>query len=180
MAILEIRSYPDPVLAEKAKPVEHFDDELRHLLDDMAETMYDAPGVGLAAPQVGVSLRVIVVDASPQVEGSKLLKLVNPEIVHAEGKAVCEEGCLSVPGFTAEVVRPSKIRLEAFDGHRNPVIIEDDTFLATVVQHEIDHLDGVLFIDHIGRLKRDLIRRKLKKQARQQDKKTSKHGAAEL
>ena len=180
MAILEIKTYPNPILAQKAKAVETFDDKLHRLLDDMAETMYDAPGVGLAAPQVGVSLRVIVVDASPQVEGSKLLKLVNPKIVSAEGKAVCEEGCLSVPGFTSEVVRPAKIRLEAFDADGNPVTIEDDTFLATVLQHEIDHLDGVLFIDHIGRLKRDLIRRKLKKQARQQNRMKQQHAASEL
>ena len=180
MAILDIKTYPAQVLAQKAAAVERFDDELRRLLDDMAETMYDAPGVGLAAPQVGVSLRAIVVDASPQIEGSKLLKLVNPEIVHAEGKSVCEEGCLSVPGYTSEVVRPAKIRLEAFDGDGNPVTIEDDTFLATVLQHEIDHLDGILFIDHIGRLKRDLIRRKLKKQARQQHKIKQKHAASEL
>lgn len=180
MAILEIRTYPDPVLAAEAKPVEQFDDELRRLLDDMAETMYDAPGVGLAAPQVGVSLRAIVVDASPQVEGSKLLKLVNPKIIHSEGKAVCEEGCLSVPGVTAEVVRPAKIRLEAFDGYGNPVGIEDETFLATVIQHEIDHLEGVLFIDHLGRLKRDLLRRKLRKQARRHENTKYKHDASEL
>jgi len=180
MAILEIRTYPDPVLAKIAKPVEHFDDKLRRLLDDMADTMYDAPGVGLAAPQVGVSLRAIVVDASPQVEGSKLLKLVNPKIVHAEGKAVCEEGCLSVPGVTAEVVRPAKIRLEAVDGDGNRIEIEDDTFLATVIQHEIDHLDGILFIDHLGRLKRDLLRRKLKKQARREEHTAHKHVASEL
>ncbi|MCP4405613.1 MAG: peptide deformylase [bacterium] len=180
MAILEIRTYPDPVLAQKAKAVEQFDDGLRRLLDDIAKTMYDAPGVGLAAPQVGVLLRAIVVDASPQVEGSKLLKLVNPRIVHTEGKAVCEEGCLSVPGFTSEVVRPAKIRLEAFDGYGNSVVIEDDTFLATVLQHEIDHLEGVLFIDRLGRLKRDLTRRKLKKQARQQDRTKLKHVASVL
>lgn len=167
MAILEIRTYPDPVLAQKAKPVEHFDGKLRQLLDNMAETMYVAPGVGLAAPQVGVSLRAIVVDASPRVEGAQLIKLVNPEIVFAEGNSVCEEGCLSVPDFTAEVTRASKIRVDGFDGYGKPVTIETDTFLAIVLQHEIDHLEGVLFIDHIGRLKRDLVRRKLRKQARQ-------------
>lgn len=167
MAILEIRTYPDPVLAQKAKPVEHFDEKLRQLLDNMAETMYVAPGVGLAAPQVGVSLRAIVVDASPKVEDAQLIKLVNPEISFAEGNSVFEEGCLSVPGFTAEVTRASKIRVDGFDGYGEPVTIETDTFLATVLQHEIDHLEGVLFIDHLGRLKRDLVRRRLKKQARQ-------------
>jgi peptide deformylase len=140
----------------------------------MAETMYVAPGVGLAAPQVGVSLRAIVVDASPKVEGSQLIKLVNPVITSAEGKSVYEEGCLSVPGFTAEVTRPSKICVEGFDEYGKPVNIKTDTFLATVLQHEIDHLDGMLFIDHLGRLKRDLIRRKLRKQARRKDKSSKK------
>ena len=167
MALLEIKTYPDPILQQEAQPVEQFDDELRRLLADMAETMYEAPGVGLAAPQVGVSLRAIVVDASPRDENATLLKLVNPVVVSAEGKAVCEEGCLSVPGFSAEVVRPSKIRVEAFDENGKSLMIETETFLATVIQHEIDHLEGVLFIDHLGRLKRDLIRKKLKKQARQ-------------
>ncbi|PID58608.1 peptide deformylase [candidate division KSB3 bacterium] len=170
MAILDIKTYPDPILACKAAPVENFDKTLRRLLDDMVDTMYDAPGVGLAAPQVGASLRAIVVDVGRQVEDSRLLKLVNPVIVHAEGRSVCEEGCLSVPGFTSEVVRPAKICLKAFDEQGHPLRIEDETFLATVLQHEIDHLDGILFIEHIGRLKRDLIRRKLKKKARQKSK----------
>ncbi len=168
MTILEIRTYPDPILQQKAEPVEQFDDELRRLLADMTATMYEAPGVGLAAPQVGVSLRAIVVDASPRVEDARLLKLVNPVVVSTEGEAVYEEGCLSVPGFSAEVTRPSKIRVEAFDEHGEPVVIETETFLATVIQHEIDHLNGVLFIDHLGRLRRELIRKKLKKHARQE------------
>ena len=170
MAIVDITTYPDPVLLKDAAPVKEFDENLRQLLDDMAETMYAAPGVGLAAPQIGVSLRAIVIDASPQVEGAQLIKLVNPEIVAVEGESVCEEGCLSVPDFTAEVVRPAKVKVEGFDGYGKPVTIETDTFLATVLQHEIDHLNGILFIEHLGRLKRDLIKRKLKKRARQKDK----------
>ena len=170
MAILEIRTYPDPILAQKAKPVEKFDESLRRLLEDMAETMYVAPGVGLAAPQVGVSLRALVVDASPKVEDSPLIKLVNPVITLKEGKSVCEEGCLSVPEFTAEVTRAAKICVEGFDEYGKPVNITTDTFLATVLQHEIDHLEGVLFIDHIGRLRRDMVKRKLKKQARHRQK----------
>src|SRR5512136_2549269 len=114
MAILEIRTYPDPVLAQKAKPVENIDDSIRQLLDDMAETMYVAPGVGLAAPQVGVSLRAIVVDASPKVEGETLIKLVNPVITFVEGSSVCEEGCLSVPGFAANVTRAAKVIVEGY------------------------------------------------------------------
>lgn len=174
MAILEISTYPDPVLAQKAKPVEQFDESLRRLLNDMAETMYVAPGVGLAAPQVGVSLQAIVVDASPMIEGSELIKLVNPVITFVEGESVYEEGCLSVPEFTAEVIRSAHIRVEGFDEYGNPVNIETNTFLATVLQHEIDHLNGVLFIDHLGRLKRDMIRRKLKKHVRQKEKSSRK------
>ena len=170
MAILDIKTYPEPVLAQKAEPVETFDDSLRRLLDDMAETMYVAPGVGLAAPQVGLSLRAIVVDASPMVEGSELIKLVNPVITFQEGESVHDEGCLSVPEYTAEVVRAKKIRVEGFDERGKPVTIETNTFLATVLQHEIDHLEGVLFIDHLGRLKRDMVRKKLKKRARQKEK----------
>lgn len=173
MAILEIRTYPDPVLTKKAESVEKFDKALRRLLDDMAETMYAAPGVGLAAPQIGVSLRAIVVDASPRVEGAELIKLINPVITCEEGQLVCEEGCLSVPGFAVELTRAAKICVEGFDEYGKPVNIETNTFLAAVLQHEIDHLDGVLFIDHLGRLKRDMIRRKLKKQARQKEKEAS-------
>ena len=181
MAILEIKTYPDSVLTQKAKPVEKFDDALRKLLDDMAETMYVAPGVGLAAPQVGVSIRAIVVDASPRDENSELIKLVNPVITFAEGKSVYEEGCLSVPGYAAEVTRAAKICVEAFDEYGKPVKIETDTFQATVLQHEIDHLDGTLFIDHLGRLKRDMIKRKLRKQAarkRKEEKNKQKQTAA--
>lgn len=168
MALLDIYTYPDPVLLQVAKPVTVFDDALRRMLADMAETMYAAPGVGLAAPQVGVSLRAIVVDASTRDPNIGLLKLVNPEIVFSEGHAVCEEGCLSVPGYTAEVTRPAHIRVEACDEFGKPVTIDTETFLATVIQHEIDHLNGVLFIDHLGRLRRDLVKKKLKKQARQE------------
>ncbi len=171
MAILEIYTYPDPVLIHKAEPVKTVDRNLRKLLDNMAETMYSAPGVGLAAPQVGVSVRAIVVDASPRDEHAELIKLVNPVITFREGESVYEEGCLSVPGFAAEVVRAARIHVEGFDENGKPVTIDTDTFLATVLQHEIDHLDGVLFIDHLGRLRRDMIKRKLKKRAFQAKKK---------
>lgn len=165
MALLQIRTYPDPVLLHKADPVEQIDDALGQLLADMAETMYAAPGVGLAAPQVGVARRAIVVDASPRVEGTQLFKLINPVITFAEGTAVCEEGCLSVPGYSENVTRASKIIVEAYDEQGKPVKIETETFLATVLQHEIDHLDGILFIEHLGRLKRDIIKRKLRKRS---------------
>lgn len=177
MAILDIRTYPDPVLTQKAAPVEQIDATIRKLLDDMAETMYAAPGVGLAAPQVGVSLRVIVVDASPRVEGSQLIKLVNPVITFAEGSSVCEEGCLSVPGVSENVTRAAKVVVEGYDEQGKPVKIETDTFLATVLQHEIDHLDGILFIDHLGRLKRDLIKRKMRKHDRKKQRKQEKRAS---
>jgi peptide deformylase len=173
MAILDIRTYPDPVLVQKAQPVENIDESIRRVLDDMAETMYAASGVGLAAPQVGVSLRMIVVDASPRVEGEKLIKLVNPVVTFGEGSAVCEEGCLSVPGVSENVTRFAKVIVEGYNEQGKPVKIETETFLTTVLQHEIDHLNGVLFIDHLGRLKRDLIKRKLKKKSR--GKKTRAH-----
>ncbi len=166
MALLDIFTYPNSILLKKARPVDTIDASIRELLDNMAETMYNAPGVGLAGPQVGMSLRVIAVDASPRVEGEHLIKLVNPVVTFAEGSVVCEEGCLSVPGFSENVTRPEKVVVEGYDEHGKPVKIETDTFLATVLQHEIDHLDGVLFIDHIGRLKRDMIRRKLRKEAK--------------
>jgi len=178
MAILDIRTYPDPVLLQKAEPVENIDDSIRTLLENMAETMYAAPGVGLAAPQVGVPLRVIVADASPRVEGEHLVKLVNPVITFAEGSVEGEEGCLSVPGFSENVTRAEKVVVEGYDEHGKPVKIETETFLATILQHEIDHLDGTLFIDHLGRLTRDMIRRKLRKEAKRQQKKRGKQEIA--
>lgn len=174
MAILEIRAYPDPVLLQDAEPVNTYDRTLRKLLNDMAETMYAAPGIGLAAPQVGVALRAIVIDASPRDENAELIKLVNPVITYREGETVDEEGCLSVPGYTAEVTRAKRVCVEGFDEYGTPVKIDTETFLATVLQHEIDHLNGVLFIEHLGRLKRDMIKRKLKKRVLQEKKKVSK------
>jgi peptide deformylase len=136
--------------------------------------MYAGGGIGLAAPQVGRSMQAIVVDASPRVEGEKLIKLVNPLITFTEGHSVSEEGCLSLPGFSENVPRSAKIVVEACNERGKPVKIETDTFLAIVLQHEIDHLNGILFIDHLGRLKRDLIRRKLRKQSLW-EKRTRKH-----
>jgi peptide deformylase len=129
----------------------------------MAATMYAASGIGLAAPQVSQSIRAIVVDASPAVEGEKLFKLVNPVVTFAEGRSAGEEGCLSLPGVSETVRRADKIVVEAYNEDGKPVTIETETFLATVLQHEIDHLDGILFIDHLSRLKRSIIKRKLLK-----------------
>jgi peptide deformylase len=163
-----IHKFPDPVLKHVAKPVRSIDGELVSLFDDMAETMYAAPGVGLAAPQVGISERAIVIDCdSPEEKkegkGRGLLKLVNPEIIESEGKIVWEEGCLSVIDYAAEVTRAARILLRAFTPDQKEIRLEAEGLLAVCLQHEIDHLDGKLFIDRISRLKRDLYRRKLKK-----------------
>ncbi|GBD39985.1 Peptide deformylase 1 [bacterium HR37] len=164
MAVLRILTYPDPRLRKKSVPVERIDKQIEKLLDDMAETMYDAPGIGLAAPQVGVNLRVIVVDISPREENSPgLIELVNPEIVLAEGEQIGEEGCLSIPGFVSEVRRKARVVVRGLDRKGKPVEIEGTGLLARAFQHEIDHLDGILFIDRLSRLKRELFKKKLEK-----------------
>jgi peptide deformylase len=170
--IQRIHKFPDPVLLQKARPVETIDGRLVQLLQDMAETMYAAPGVGLAAPQVGVSERAIVVDCDSEEErkagkGRGLLKLVNPEILEAEGTLVWEEGCLSVVDFTAEVERAARVLVRAYTPDEREVRLEAEGLLAVCLQHEIDHLDGRLFIDRISRLKRDLYKRRVKKLLRE-------------
>jgi peptide deformylase len=164
MARLPILTAPDPRLKTKAKPVERVDDGVRRLMDDMLETMYAAPGIGLAAPQVGVSKRVIVLDLAKEGEPPAALKLANPEIVWvADEDAVFEEGCLSVPEHYAEVARPAAVRIRYLDYENESREIEASGLLATCLQHEIDHLDGVLFIDRLTALKRNIILRKLLK-----------------
>ena len=164
MAILPIVKYPEPVLKKRATNVEHVTAEIRRLIDNMAETMYDAPGVGLAAPQVGKSLRVIVVDPTGE-EAKQLIVLVNPEIVSAAGEAIGEEGCLSVPGIRAKVKRWAKVRVRGYDPIKEKTVeIEADGLLARIFQHEIDHLDGMVFLDRLGRVKRELLRRRYLKQ----------------
>jgi peptide deformylase len=164
MAILEILKFPDPRLRNRAKPVEKVDDALRQLADDMLETMYQAPGIGLAATQVGVAKQLIVVDVSE--EKNQPLVLVNPEVVAWEGEEEMEEGCLSVPGFYEKVKRAEKVTVRALDLQGEPVEMDLDGLLSVCVQHEIDHLHGKLFVDHISRLKRERIRKKLEKEAR--------------
>lgn len=170
--IRRILKYPEPVLGEVAAPVANIDGRLVSFLDDMAETMYAAPGVGLAAPQVGLSERVIVVDCDSRDDreggtGHGLLKLVNPEIVAAEGKIVWEEGCLSVVDFTAEVDRAARVLVRAWTPDQKEVRLEAEGLLAVALQHELDHLDGRLFIDRLSRLKRDLYKRRVKKMIRE-------------
>ena len=165
MAILEILTYPDKFLRKTTKPVEVVDDEIQKIIDDMAETMYDAPGTGLAATQVGIDKSIIIYDVAPAEEKPKLDVLINPKIVEMSGSTVSEnEGCLSVPDFRADVKRSAFVRVEGLDRNGQPVTIETDDFTAVVLQHEIDHLNGVLFIDRISALKRELYKRRVRKQ----------------
>ena len=163
MALRKIIEYPEPLLRVKAKKVETFDEELKILVEDMAETMWEAPGVGLAAPQVAQSVRVIVVDVTEPGEEKHYMALINPEIVEHEGTQLDEEGCLSVPELTAQVQRYKKVTVDyqSEDGTSKQLIAEDR--IAVVLQHEIDHLDGILFIDHLSPLKRNLYKKKRKK-----------------
>src|SRR6266545_32787 len=161
--IREIVIWPDPVLKQIAKPVDRVDDVIRHLLDDMAETMYAADGVGLAAPQIAEGRRCIVIDTSPRQEGQKLIHLVNPEIVKSEGVTTYTEGCLSIPGEAEEVERAAKVWVRALDYRGKPFELECDGLLNVAAQHEIDHLQGTLFVDHLSALKRELIRKRMKK-----------------
>jgi len=168
MAIRPIISFPEPLLKQPAKPVTEFGEELEKLVADMAETMYAAPGVGLAAPQIGVPLRLAVIDISPKDEERDLVVLVNPRIVKGEGEQVDEEGCLSVRDYHAAVKRFEKVWVEAQDIKGNPVSFEAEGFFARVIQHELDHLDGTLFIDRLSSLKRSLYKKKLKKILREE------------
>lgn len=163
MPLLQIRHYPDPVLKLKAEPVTTFDGPLRRLAEDMLETMYSAPGVGLAAPQVGVSQRLIVLDCSPKDAGQNPLIAVNPEIVTREGECCEEEGCLSVPEYYAKVVRSEKVRIRFQDVNGIAHDLEAEGLWAICFQHEIDHLDGILFVDRLSPLKRSLFRKKYQK-----------------
>jgi len=167
MALLPLIIAPDPRLKVNAKPVAKVDETVRRLMDDMVETMYESIGIGLAAPQVGVAQRVIVVDVAREGEKANPIRIANPEILwRSEETTLANEGCLSLPEHYADVIRPAAIRLRYLD-HENEIReIEAKGLLATCIQHEIDHLDGVLFVDHISALKRGIILRKLAKAKR--------------
>tara|TARA_B100000927_G_C16229195_1_gene374712 strand:+ start:43 stop:552 length:510 start_codon:yes stop_codon:yes gene_type:complete len=168
MAIKPIQFVPDPVLRKSALPVENITAKTLQLLDDMAETMYDAPGIGLAGPQIGELKRLIVMDCSRDDEKSELWQMINPEVIElSEDNSTLEEGCLSIPGHTADVSRPDWIKLRFTDIKGKEQQIKAEGLLAACIQHEIDHLNGILFIDHISKLKRDIIWRKVLKEARQ-------------
>jgi peptide deformylase len=165
MAIRDILHFPDPRLRNRAQPVDRVDDDIRRLVDDMLETMYAAPGIGLAAIQVNVPRRVITIDISEQRD--QPLCLINPEILELSGSVETEEGCLSVPGIYEFVERAQWIRARALDRDGEPFEFEAEGLLAVCVQHEIDHLDGKLFVDYLSQLKRQRIRKKAQKQQRQ-------------
>jgi peptide deformylase len=171
---VKIYTYPDSILRAKAAPVENIDDGIQTLIDRMAETMYAAPGIGLAANQVGEAKQIIVYDLTPQEEGRNLSVLINPEIILAEGEIVYEEACLSVIDFSAEVTRSARIKVRGVDRNGDPVDMEAEDLLAICLQHEIDHVSGVLFIDHISSLKRSLYKKKLKKMMRKSKPRTGK------
>jgi peptide deformylase len=171
MALRPVLKFPDPRLRETAKPVTEVTDEVRDLAADMCEVMYDEPGIGLAAPQVGESIRLVVVDTEWTEEGAERnpLILLNPELSEPEGSVTWTEGCLSVPDFEAEVERAAEITLTASDLDGNPIEIRAEGLQAVCFQHEIDHLDGTLFIDHISRLKRTRYIAKRKKQLKREE-----------
>jgi peptide deformylase len=169
MALRRIRLYPDPVLRQPGARVESFDEELRRLVADMVETMHTAPGIGLAAPQVGVSLRVAVVDTSVGQEPAALKVLINPQVLQVSGSQVEPEGCLSIPGFTDKVERPSEVTIVASDVAGEPHEIHGSGLLARALLHEIDHLDGILFPDRLRGLRRERAKRMLKKMLRESE-----------
>ena len=171
MSIRNIIIEPDPILRKKSTTLETVDDNTRKLLDDMLQTMYNAPGIGLAAVQIGILKRIIVVDVSKKEEEKKPLFLINPEITYqSEETSIYEEGCLSLPGHFVEIERPAKCKINYIDYHGKKAELEAEGLLSTCVQHEIDHLNGILFIDYLSKLKKDMIIKKLVKQKKELDK----------
>jgi peptide deformylase len=173
MALKKILTYPHEILREKAKPVSNIDGKLQELIDDMAETMYCAPGIGLAGNQVGELCRVIVFDTTRETGANRLCVVLNPEIVEAEGEIVHQEGCLSVQDYFADVKRSEKVMVKGLDREGNPITLIEEGLPAIVLQHEIDHLNGTLFIDHISKLKRELYKRRLRKALKEESKEES-------
>jgi peptide deformylase len=170
MAVLEIFHFPNPVLKQKTRPIQKIDPKILQLVHDMAETMYSAPGVGLAAPQVGHSLRLAVIDVTPADQPKNLMVLINPEILAAEGECTWQEGCLSVPDCSEEVKRKKQVVVRYQNLRGETEEIAGEGLLAIALQHEIDHLDGILFIDHLSPLKRRLIKKKFQKKEKEETK----------
>jgi peptide deformylase len=162
--IRKIVKYGDPVLEQVAEPVTEFDtDELKQIVEDMWETMYSAKGVGLAAPQIGLRKRISIVDVSAGEDETKKLVVINPTVIKREGSQIGEEGCLSIPGFREQVKRANRVVVTAQNEKGEPIEVEGEELLARALEHEIDHLNGILFLNHLSMLKRDMIRRKIKK-----------------
>ncbi|HPU86278.1 MAG TPA: peptide deformylase [Candidatus Latescibacteria bacterium] len=172
MALLPIRIYGDPVLRRVAEPVREFTRELQTLATDMIETMYAEPGVGLAAPQVGVSIRMIVIDPTAGDEKGKAFALINPVVTRSGEHVVIEEGCLSVPDIRADVVRPERVSVDYQTIAGEPAHLDADDMVARIIQHEYDHLDGILFVDRISPVRRQLLRKQLKALAKSQGKRS--------
>ncbi len=166
MALLKILTYPDPKLREVAKPVSVVDDAIRSIIDDLAETMYSAPGIGLAATQVGIALRIFVIDVAAEGEPSNLRVFINPQILELRGKHMWREGCLSFPDVAEEVKRAQSVRVRALDRDGREFELEADDLLAVAIQHETDHLDGILMIDQVSSFARRRIGKKLATRAR--------------
>ena len=167
MSLLDILLFPDPQLRKTAQPVANVDGQVAALVDNMLETMYDAPGIGLAATQINVHDRIVVIDVSE--EGDSPLTLINPEITAVDGMGEMQEGCLSIPGIYETIKRPSEVKVSAVDRDGNPFDLEADGLLAVCIQHEIDHLDGKLFVDYLSPLKRNRIRKKMLKAAKERE-----------
>ena len=171
MSIRKIVIEPDPILRKKSESLEKVDDEIRKLLDDMLETMYAAPGIGLAAVQIGILKRIIVIDISKNKEKKTPLFLINPEIISKSKKtSVYEEGCLSLPGYFAEIERPAECQIKFIDYNGKERVLVANGLLATCIQHEVDHLNGILFIDYLSKLKKDMIIKKLIKHKKELNK----------
>ena len=169
MSKLDILTYPDQFLSKPTKPLENINGQVQQMIEDMAATMYEAPGIGLAAIQIGWDKSLLIYDIAPRDEARELHVLINPQIVTKEGEIVSEnEGCLSVPDFRADVKRAANITVEGHDREGNPVRMDAEGLLAIVLQHEIDHLNGTLFIEHISSLKRQMYKRRVKKQLKNQ------------
>jgi peptide deformylase len=169
MAVLDICKYPHPVLLQKAEPIKDIDSTVQRLIQDMIDTMYLAPGIGLAANQVGKPIRLIVFDVSPKDQDRNPSVILNPEIVEAEGEQTLEEGCLSVPEYYSDVKRSAKVIVRGLDAEGKQVEVCGEGILATVLQHEIDHLDGILFIERISALKRALYKKRVQKKIKKQE-----------
>lgn len=168
MSMRSLVILPDPILREVSKPIEHIDEALQKLIDDMLETMYDAKGIGLAAIQIGIPVRMLVIDVSQNDAEKKPLVIINPEILWlSDERNIYKEGCLSIPEYYAEVERPKRLCVRYQNRQGKQIEIEADDLLATCLQHEIDHLNGCLFIDHISKIKRDIVIRKFKKRAKE-------------